>query len=170
MPASPYSERLWPAPWLFVATALVMPASLLVFLPISVVAGVVVAIVLYAVLALQTTTEAYLLGAAIALVLGGSQALARSLFSSMVPPGRQASFFGFYELAERGTAWVGTLLFAVVLDVTGSYGGALLSLLALFVSGSALLAATDTGRAVEAARQADADADAAEGSSVVRSR
>ena len=43
-----YRERLWPAPWLFVATALVIPASLLVFLPINTTAGVVVAIVLYA--------------------------------------------------------------------------------------------------------------------------
>ena len=128
-----------------------------------------VAIVVYAVFALDTTTAAYALGVAIAIVLGGSQAIARSLFSSMVPARRQASFFGFYELAERGTAWVGTLLFAVVLDVTGSYRGALLSLLVLFVSGGALLAATDTDRAIAAARQADADADAAEGSDVVRS-
>jgi UMF1 family MFS transporter len=127
-----------------------------------------VAIVVYAVFALDSTAAAYALGVAIAIVLGGSQAIARSLFSSMVPARRQASFFGFYELAERGTAWVGTLLFAVVLDVTGSYRGALLSLLVLFVSGGALLAVTDTDRAVEAARQADADADA--GSSVVRSR
>jgi MFS transporter, UMF1 family len=129
-----------------------------------------VAIVVYAVVALETTTAAYALGVAIAVVLGGSQAIARSLFSSMVPARRQASFFGFYELAERGTAWVGTLLFAVVLDVTGSYRGALLSLLVLFVSGGLLLAATDTDRAVAAARQADADADAEAGSSVVRSR
>ena len=42
-----YRERLWPAPWLFLATALVIPASLLVFLPINRTAGVVVAIVLY---------------------------------------------------------------------------------------------------------------------------
>ena len=42
-----YRERLWPAPWLFLATALVIPASLLVFLPISEIAGVVTAIVLY---------------------------------------------------------------------------------------------------------------------------
>ena len=129
-----------------------------------------IAIVLYAVVALDSTTAAYVLGVAIALVLGGSQAVARSLFSSMVPAGRQASFFGFYELAERGTAWIGTLLFAVVLDVTGSYRGALLSLLALFVSGGALLAATDTDRAVAAARQAEEDTGAEAGSSVVRSR
>jgi hypothetical protein len=43
-----YRERLWPSPWLFVATALVIPASLLVFLPINVVAGIVSAVVLYA--------------------------------------------------------------------------------------------------------------------------
>ncbi|MDQ2697320.1 MAG: DUF3093 domain-containing protein [Actinomycetota bacterium] len=44
----PYRERLWPAPWLFIATALVIPASLLVFLPINTTVGLVVAIVLYA--------------------------------------------------------------------------------------------------------------------------
>jgi MFS transporter, UMF1 family len=110
-------------------------------------------VVLYAVLALRSTGEAYVLGVVIALVLGGSQALARSLFSAMVPDGRQASFFGFYELAERGTAWVGTLLFAVVLDVTGSYRGAFGALLVLFVSGGLLLAATDTDAAVRAARE-----------------
>jgi UMF1 family MFS transporter len=116
-----------------------------------------IGVVLYAVVALDSTTAAYVMGVVIALVLGGSQALARSLFSSMVPDGRQASFFGFYELAERGTAWVGTLVFAVVLDVTGSYRGALLSLLVLFVSGALLLAATDTDAAIEAARDAERD-------------
>ena len=120
-----------------------------------------IAIVVYAVVALDSTTAAYGLGVAIALVLGGSQALARSLFSSMTPAGRQASFFGFYELAERGTAWVGTLVFAVVLDVTGSYRSALLSLLVLFVSGGALLASTDTDAAVAAARAAEAEDDGA---------
>ena len=42
-----YRERLWPAPWLFIATALVIPASLLVFLPINGQVGIAVAIVLY---------------------------------------------------------------------------------------------------------------------------
>jgi hypothetical protein len=55
---SAYRERLWPSPWVFVATALVIPAALLVFLPISEIAGVVVAIVLYGaiVVALVATT------------------------------------------------------------------------------------------------------------------
>ncbi len=42
-----YRERLWAAPWLFISTALVIPASILVFAPISMAAGIVVAIVLY---------------------------------------------------------------------------------------------------------------------------
>lgn len=118
-----------------------------------------VGVVLYAYLALRTTGEAWALGAVIALVLGGSQALARSLFSLMVPAGRQAAFFGLYELAERGTAWIGTLIFAVVVDVTGSYRLAILSLLVLFVSGGALLAATDTDAAIRAATDPDTRAD-----------
>ena len=117
-----------------------------------------VGVVLYAVLALDSQAQAYAMGVVIALVLGGSQSVARSLFSAMVPQDRQSSFFGFYELAERGTAWVGTLVFAVVLDLTGSYRGALLSLLVLFVSGGALLAVTDTDAAVEAAQREDATA------------
>lgn len=44
---SNYREKLWPAPWLYIATALVMPASLLVLLPISIEAGVITAVVLY---------------------------------------------------------------------------------------------------------------------------
>jgi MFS transporter, UMF1 family len=115
------------------------------------------AVVLYAVFALDSTGAAYAMGVVIALVLGGSQSLARSLFSRMVPDGRQASFFGFYELAERGTAWIGSLVFAVVLDVTGSYRQALLSLLVLFVSGGLLLWRTDTDAAIAAARAAEAE-------------
>ncbi|MET3768136.1 hypothetical protein ABIB15_000808 [Marisediminicola sp. UYEF4] len=43
-----YRERLWPSVWVFVSTALVIPASLLVFLPINPTAGVWTAVVLYA--------------------------------------------------------------------------------------------------------------------------
>lgn len=47
-PTETYREKLWPAPWLYIATALVMPASLLVLLPINAFVGLVTAIVLYA--------------------------------------------------------------------------------------------------------------------------
>jgi MFS transporter, UMF1 family len=117
-----------------------------------------VLIVTYAYAALRTQAQAWALGVAIALVLGGSQALARSLFSRMIPAGHQSGFFAFYELAERGTAWIGTLTFGIVLDITGSYRLALLSLLVLFVSGGALLATTDTDAAEVAASRAPAPA------------
>lgn len=119
------------------------------------------AVLVYAVLGLDSTAAAYGMGVVIALVLGGSQALSRSMFSGMVPADRQSSFFGFYELAERGTAWIGTLVFAVVFELTGSYRGAFASLLVLFVGGGLLLAATDTVAAmrVVAERELVAGAD-----------
>lgn len=56
-------------------------------------------------------TQFYLLGALIAIVLGGSQALSRSLFSLLIPHGREAEYFGFYEISDKGTSWIGPLVF-----------------------------------------------------------
>ncbi len=114
-------------------------------------------VVIYAYGFLQTTTQAYVMGAVIAIVLGGSQALSRSLFSQMIPAGREASFFGFYEISERGTAWMGSFIFATVVALTGSYRQALLSLIILFIVGMAILFTTDTARAVREAGNQPAD-------------
>ena len=64
-------------------------------------------VVIYGYGFLHTTTDAWAMGAVIAIILGGSQALSRSLFSRMIPAGREASFFGIYEVSERGTSWLG---------------------------------------------------------------
>lgn len=53
----------------------------------------------------------FVLAAGIGLVLGGSQALSRSLFSHLVPPGKEAEYFAAYELSDRGMSWLGPLLF-----------------------------------------------------------
>jgi UMF1 family MFS transporter len=97
---------------------------------------------------LQTTTQAWVMGAIIAIVLGGSQAISRSLFSQMIPAGREASFFGVYEIAERGTSWIGPLIFGMVAAATNSYREAILSLIVLFLAGMAGLICTDTRLAV----------------------
>lgn len=111
-------------------------------------------VVIYAYAFLQTTTQALAMAAVIALVLGGSQALSRSLFARMIPQGRETAFFSLYEISERGTSWIGPLLFGIVATATGSYRDAILSLIALFVAGFAILAATDTDRAMrEAGRE-----------------
>ena len=105
-------------------------------------------IVVYAYAFLSTTTEAWFMGAVLALVLGGSQALSRSLFSRMIPQGRETSFFGLYEISERGTSWIGPLIFGAVVGATNSYRHAILSLIALFVTGIVVLLFTDTDRAI----------------------
>src|SRR5688572_5165377 len=107
-------------------------------------------VVIYAWSLLQTETEAYVLACVIAIVLGGSQALSRSLFSRMIPAGREASFFGLYEISERGTSWIGPLIFARVVASTGSYRDAILSVIVLFLSGMIVLAVTDVAAAERA--------------------
>jgi UMF1 family MFS transporter len=83
--------------------------------------------------------EFWVLGIFISLVLGGSQALSRSLFAQMVPPNREAEFFSIYEISERGTSWMGPFLFGAVNQVLGSLRPALLSVVVFFVIGLALL-------------------------------
>ena len=111
-------------------------------------------IVIYANRFLHTVTEAWVLAAFIAIVLGGSQALSRSLFSKMIPVGKEASFFGLYEVSERGTSWMGPLLFSLVVSRTGSYRLALLSLIFFFVVGLIVLWITDTDRAIRESQEA----------------
>jgi UMF1 family MFS transporter len=97
---------------------------------------------------LETTRQAWMMGGVIATVLGGSQALSRSLFSRMIPASREASFFGVYEIADRGTSWIGPILFGIVAAATNSYRQAILSLIVLFLAGMIALLLTDTERAV----------------------
>ena len=49
----------------------------------------------------------YALAAVIGLVQGGTQALSRSLFSQLIPAGKEAEYYGFYEISDRGTSWLG---------------------------------------------------------------
>ena len=108
-------------------------------------------IVIYANQFLDTVSEAWIMAALIAIVLGGSQALSRSLYARMIPPGREAAFFGLYEVSERGTSWMGPLLFSIVIARTGSYRQALLSLIFFFVVGLIVLLFTNTDKAVQQA-------------------
>jgi UMF1 family MFS transporter len=81
----------------------------------------------------------YLLAVAIAIVLGGSQALSRSLFSRLIPAGREAEYFGLYQISDSGTSWLGPLLFGLTYQLSNSYRNALISLVVFFVLGLALL-------------------------------
>ncbi|GAA3992508.1 MULTISPECIES: MFS transporter [Streptomyces] len=90
----------------------------------------------------------FVLASGIGLVLGGSQALSRSLFSHLVPPGKEAEYFSAYEMSDRGMSWLGPLLFGITYQVTGSYRDAIISLVAFFVIGFVLLARVPVRRAI----------------------
>ncbi|MEU8183674.1 MFS transporter [Micromonospora sp. NPDC049047] len=92
-----------------------------------------------------------ILGACIGLVLGGSQALSRSLFSQLIPAGKEGEYYGFYEISDKGTSWLGPLAFGLVFQLTASYRLGLVSMLIFFVVGFLLLAAVPIRRAIVAA-------------------
>ena len=93
----------------------------------------------YAYAFLKSTRDFYMMAAAIAIVLGGSQALSRSVYSLMIPKGQESEYFGLYEISDKGTSWLGPLLFGLALQLTGSYRIAILSLIVFFVLGLLLL-------------------------------
>jgi MFS transporter, UMF1 family len=110
------------------------------------------AVILYTYLELRSKAQAVAIGIVIGIVLGGSQALSRSLWAQLIPVGQEATFFGLFEVANEGTAWAAPLLFTIVVNTTGSFRQAILSLLVLFVAGGVLLALTD----IEAAKRESA--------------
>jgi UMF1 family MFS transporter len=108
-------------------------------------------VVIFAYFGLQGDTRVlqfWVLGFFIALVMGGSQAISRSLFAQMVPTGKEAEFFSFYEVSERGTSWIGPLLFGLVNQMFGSLRPAILSLIFFFVMGLILLPFVNVKKAV----------------------
>lgn len=91
----------------------------------------------------------YGLAVIVGFVLGGVQALSRSLYGTMIPEEASAEFYGFYSVFSKFSAIWGPLVFAVVSNATGSGRPAILSVVAFFVIGFVLLARVD----VEAARE-----------------
>ena len=114
-------------------------------------------VVIYAALGLQTQTEFWVLGAVIALVLGGSQALSRSIFAQMIPKGREAEFFSFYEVSDRATSLFGPLIFGLANQMFGSLKYGILSLIVLFVVGLGILLTVNIPRAIQEAESAHLD-------------
>ena len=95
---------------------------------------------------MQQGWEFWILGLVVALILGGSQAISRSLFAALIPPGKNAEFFGFYAISGKFAAIFGPLVFATIADVTGSTRLAILALCAFFLLGLLLLAGVDVQR------------------------
>lgn len=105
-------------------------------------------VVIYAFAFLTNTVQLFALGVVIALVLGGSQALSRSLFSQMIPPDQESEYFGFYEISERGTSWIGPIVFGLAVQITGQQRPAIISLIIFFVVGLLLLSRVNVRQAI----------------------
>ena len=110
---------------------------------------------------MTTATGFYALALLVGMVQGGSQALSRSLFASMVPRHKSAEFFGFFGVFEKFAGIIGPGVFAVMILLTGSSRGAILSLITFFVVGGLLLSRVDVEAGQAAARRAEADLRAA---------
>jgi len=104
---------------------------------------------------LRTGLHFYILGAVIALVMGGSQALSRSIYSQMIPKSREAEYFSLYEVSDKGTSWLGPAIFGFALHFTRSYRSAILSLVIFFFVGLILLSMVNVRKAaLEAGNEA----------------
>ena len=97
-----------------------------------------IAVVIY-IMWVKTTVAFFLMAAIVALVLGGSQALSRSLFAQLVPKGQEAEYYSVYEVTDKGTSWICPIVFGLALQFTKSFRLAILSLVVFFVAGLLIL-------------------------------
>jgi UMF1 family MFS transporter len=96
-------------------------------------------IVIYSFFLLRNSVGFVGLAFLISLVLGGTQALSRSIFSNLIAESKSTEYFSFYEISEKGSSWIGPFVFGLVLQVTKSYRFAILSLILFFFVGMILI-------------------------------
>jgi MFS transporter, UMF1 family len=94
----------------------------------------------------KTVVEFFVMAAIVGMVMGGSQALSRSLYAQLVPKAREAEYFSIYEISDKGTSWMCPLLFGLALQLTRSYRLAVLSLIVFFIAGLLVLLRVDMDR------------------------
>jgi UMF1 family MFS transporter len=104
---------------------------------------------------MKTATHFYILAALVGTVQGGTQALSRSLFASMIPQHKSGEFFGFFSVFEKFAGIFGPLIFAGTIAATGSSRNAILSVILFFAVGALLLRPVDVAEGQRIARAAD---------------
>jgi UMF1 family MFS transporter len=106
---------------------------------------------------MRTAAHFYALAVLVGMVQGGTQALSRSLFASMIPRHKSSEFFAFFSVFERYAGVLGPAIFAFVIERSGSGRAAILAVAVFFVVGAAILAFVNVERGRAAARAAEAD-------------
>lgn len=107
---------------------------------------------------MTTAWHFWLLALCVAMVQGGTQALSRSLYASMIPAHKSGEFFGFFGVMDKFAGMMGPAVFAVFVGLTGSGRLGILSVLGFFVVGIALLATVDEGEGRRIAAEEEAAA------------
>jgi UMF1 family MFS transporter len=104
---------------------------------------------------MTTATHFYILAILVGMVQGGTQALSRSLFGSMIPRHESGEFFGLFAVFEKFAGIMGPALFGLMIALTGSSRNAILSVIVFFVVGGALLLLVDVEEGQKTAREAE---------------
>jgi UMF1 family MFS transporter len=104
---------------------------------------------------MTTATHFYILAGLVGVVQGGTQALSRSLFASMIPQHKSGEFFGFFSIFEKFAGIFGPLIFAGTIAATGSSRNAILSVIGFFAVGAALLALVNVEEGQRVAREVE---------------
>ena len=102
-----------------------------------------VLLLIYIYFFVYTTAQFFVVTAGVSIVMGGSQALSRSLFAQLIPKGKEAEYFSIYEISDKGTSWLGPAFYGLALQWTGSYRAAILSLIVFFAAGLSILSRVD---------------------------
>ncbi len=104
---------------------------------------------------MKSARDFYILAFLVSMVQGGTQALSRSLFASMIPAHKSGEFFGFYSVFEKFASVFGPLLFAIAIEQTGSSRSAILGVIAFFAIGALILSRVDVAEGRRLAQEAE---------------
>jgi len=88
----------------------------------------------------HSVIDFYIAAASIGFIMGGTQSLARSTYSKLLPETKDtASFFSFYDVTEKVGLIIGLLTFGYIEGAFGSMRSSILALIVFFVVGLLLL-------------------------------
>ena len=102
---------------------------------------------------METALHFWILAFLVGTVQGGTQALSRSLFGSMLPKSKTGEFYGFYGMSSKFAGIIGPLVFAIVSQIAGSSRLSILSLIVFFILGAFLLSRVDEKKGIENAQE-----------------
>jgi UMF1 family MFS transporter len=105
---------------------------------------------------LSNATHFLILGFAVAMVQGGSQALSRSLYGRLVPKSQSAAFFSFFSVSAKFAGIFGPLVFGLVSQLFGNSRLGIISLIVFFATGGLMLTRVDEQEGIRVAQEADA--------------